>query len=384
MVAVIPLLLLLLVFAGPSSATDSPPSFETIAKKADQARQADRLNEALTLYSEGVRVRPSWADGWWWQGSILYDQDRFADAQAPLKHFLAVSSKPAPAFAFLALCEYETGDYDHALQHFAMWAKHGSPGNDALLDVAGYHWALLLTREGKFNPALFMLAAKAQKLGARPALTEAMGLASLRVAALPENYPAEKREEVWLAGMAAVYSSLNELPLSEDYAGRLLRLYGKETNVHYFRGTLFSFQKQWDSAAEEYQKELEISPENAAALVELAVARVEGFEPNEALAPAKRSVAIDPENARAHYIYGRALFETGSYQQSAQELGVAKRLAPESARVRFVLSNAYKHLGREQDAKREQAAFLALKDKEEVLAPLDEKLNSHAPAGRTQ
>lgn len=383
MVAAIPLFFLLSL-ANPAAPHTSPKSFETIAKEADQAREADHLSDALALYSEGVRLRPSWADGWWWLGSILYDQDRFAEAQLPLKRFISVAPKPAPAYAFLALCEYETGNHENALRDFALWAKGGSPGTDALLDVAGYHWALLLTRQGRFNEALFMLAAKAKKLAASPALVEAMGLASLRMAYLPENYPPEKREAVWLAGMAALYSSRNELLLSDDYARRLLLHYGQEPNVHYLRGTLFSFQREWDSAAAEFQKELQISPHHAPALVELAVARVEAYQPSEAMTPAKRAVVLDPENARAHYIFGRALLETGSFEESAHELEIAKRLAPQSARVRFSLSNAYKRLGRVQDSKREEAAFLALKDKEEVLAPLDEKLKTPAQPVRPQ
>jgi tetratricopeptide (TPR) repeat protein len=362
--------------ASPSTTRQTSGNFETIAKKADQARETDHLNDALTLYQEGVRLRPSWANGWWWLGSILYEQDRFTEAQIPLKRFISVTPKPAPAYAFLGLCEYETGDHQHSLQHFEMWAKAGSPGTDALLDVAGYHWALLLTQQGHFNEALFMLAAKAKKLGPSPALTEAMGLASLRMEELPETYPPEKRESIWLAGMAALYLSLNEVNRSDDCASRLLLHYGQVQNVHYFRGTLYSFQKQWESAAQEFQKELQISPNNAAALVELAVAHVEAFQPYEALAPAKRAVVLDPDNARAHYIFGRALLETGSFEDSVHELEIAKRLAPGSARVRFSLSTAYKRLGRVQDSKREEAAFLALKDKEQVLAPLDEKLNT--------
>jgi tetratricopeptide (TPR) repeat protein len=383
MVAAIPLFFLL-SFAHPAASNPPSQDFDTIAKQADQAREADHLNEALTLYKEGVRLRPSWANGWWWLGSIFYDQDRFAEAQMPLKRFISVTPKPAAAYAFLALCEYETRDYENALRHFAVWAKGGSPGTDALLDVAGYHWALLLTRQGHFNEALYMLAAKAKKLGASPTLTEAIGLASLRMAYLPSDYPPEKREAVWLAGKAALYLSLHEVSHSDDYARRLLLHYGQEPNVHYFRGTLFSFQREWDSAAAEFQKELQISPYHAPALVELTVARVELFEPGEALEPARRAVVLDPENARAHYILGMALLETDSYEESAHELEIAKRLAPGSARVRFSLSSAYKHLGRLEDSKREQAAFVALKDKEEVLAPLDEKLNTPGKPDRAQ
>lgn len=356
---------------------DTPrESFESIAKAADQARQSDRLNDAVDLYSKAVRLRPSWTDGWWWLGSILYEQDRFSEAETPFKRFIALSPKPAPAYAFLALCEYETQDYSAARHHFELWSKAGSPGNDALLDVAAFHWALLLTREGRFNEALLLLAAKAQKLGSTPDLTEAIGLASLRMAYLPQDYPPEKREAVWLAGMAAYYCLQKDFPRSDASAERLLQHYGQEPNVHYFRGTLLRFQGRLDPAAEEFQEEIEISPAHAPALTEWAVARVEADRPAEALAPARRAVELDPQSARAHYALGWALLETGSFQESAHQLEIAKGLAPESSRVRFALSNAYKRLGRQQDSKREQAAFLALKDKDNVLAPLDDKLRA--------
>ena len=377
-------LFVLLSVPHPALPDTAPKSFQAIASEADAARQADHLSDALKLYSEAVRLRPAWADGWWWLGSILYEQDRFSEAQAPFKHFIALSPKPAPAYAFLALCEYETQDYAQALHHFELWSKGRSPGNDALLDVAGFHWALLLTRAGRFNEALVLLAAKAQKLGGSPALTEAMGLASLRMAFLPENYPPERREAVWLAGLATFYSSQNDFRLADDSAERLLLHYAQEPNVHYFRGTLLRYQGKEDSAAEEFQKELQISPQHAPALTEWAVSRIEAGLPAEALTLAKRALEIDPESARAHYALGRALLETGSYQESAHELEIAKRLAPESSRIRFALSIAYKRLGRRQDSEREQAAFLALKDKDNVLAPLDDKLKTPPGTGPHQ
>jgi tetratricopeptide (TPR) repeat protein len=369
-------LFVLLSLPHPAFPDTPQKSFEAIAREADAARQADHLIDALKLYSEAVHLHPTWADGWWWLGSILYEQDRFSEAQASFKRFIALSPKPAPAYAFLALCEYETQDYALALHHFELWSNAHSPGKGALLDVASFHWALLLTRAGRFNEALFILAAKAKQRETAPVLTEAIGLASLRMAFLPEDYPPERRESVWLAGMAEVYNAQSESRLSDAYAERLLSHYGQEPNVHYFRGILLRFQGNEDSAAEEFQKELEISPRHVPALTEWAASRLEAGYDSEALSLAKRAIEIDPQSARAHYILGRALLETGSFHESAQELEIAKRLAPESSRVRFALSTAYKRLGRKQDSEREQAAFLALKDKDNVLAPLGDKFKT--------
>src|SRR5208283_3254653 len=125
-----------------------------------------------------------------------------------------------------------------------------------------FHWALLLTREGRYAQALYLLAAKAEKLGSTPAVAEAMGLASLRIANLPEDYPPQKREQVWLAGEAAVFSARSDFARSDEFAQRLAVHYGQEANVNYFLGTLLGFQRKYPEAAEAYSKELQISPQH--------------------------------------------------------------------------------------------------------------------------
>jgi len=368
MVTVVPLLALFLT-ANPASQPSPQKSFKEVAKQAEAARTADHLTEAIQLYTEGVRLRPSWSDGWWSLGSLLYDQDRFSEAEVAFNRFVATSPKPGPAYAFLALCEYETLEYDKSLQHFQAWGRKGSPGTTELIDVAGFHWALLLTREGRFPEALYLLAAKAQKLGRSPALVEAMGLASLRITNLPEDYPPERRELVWLAGEAAFYSAVNQHDRAEECAAKLLMHHSQAPNVHYFRGTLFGFQKERTEAAREYQQELQLSPQHVPAMVELALVQIDDFKPAEAALLAERAVALDPKNYRAHYALGRALFETDSLQESAHHLETAKQLAPDSAPIRFALAKAYRALGRTKEAERESAVFLSLRAKEEVSAP---------------
>ncbi len=380
MLMAVPLLALFFT-ANPALQQTPQNSFDKIVKDAEVARTADRVPDAIELYSEGVRLRPSWSEGWWSLGSLLYDQDRFPEAQAAFKRFAAIATNPGPAYAFLGLCEYETREYDQALKHFQAWGSKGSPGNDELIDVAGFHWALLLTREGRFPEALYLLAAKAQKLGRSPALVEAMGLASLRMTNLPEDYPQERRDLVWLAGQAAFYSAVHEHDREEEYANKLLIHYSWEPNVHYFRGTLLGFQKERAEAAKEYQQELQLSPQHVPAMVELALVQIDDFNAAEATPLAERAVALDSRNSRAQFALGRALLETDRFQESADHLEIAKRLAPDSAPIRFGLAKAYRALGRTEEAERESAAFLSLKAKDEVLAPTQQKNGNREQAG---
>jgi len=76
-------LLLIVILAATTAFPVNPQkNFDQIAKEADAARSADRVNDAINLYTDGIHLRPSWGEGWWSLGSLLYDQDRFAEAES--------------------------------------------------------------------------------------------------------------------------------------------------------------------------------------------------------------------------------------------------------------------------------------------------------------
>jgi tetratricopeptide (TPR) repeat protein len=376
------LLLAFLLATGSASSSKSPTGFERIAKQADTARAADRIHEAVDLYRRGLRLKPAWREGWWSLASLYYDQDRFSESEDAFRHFAALAPEKGPADAFLGLCEYETRDYGRALQHFRRWASADWPGTPELRDVAVFHFALLLTRNGEFVRALYLIAPEVAKAGENPALAEAMGLASLRMRNLPEDYPPGEREMVWLAGEAAIYEALQprDFARSQEYAERLESRYPQEPEVHYFRGTLFSFESKNDDAEHEYRKELQISPHHVSAMLALAGIDLDKNELVEADAFGRKAVELEPSNPEAHHALGRSLVANGQLEASARELEIAKQLAPDNPLVRSHLAMVYGRLGRIEQAKAESDAFLRLKSKESVLAPPQEKLKSIEPA----
>jgi len=371
-------LLAILLFSLPALSS-SATSIDEIAKKAELAQNANQLNQAIELYRQGVRQQPSWSQGWWALGTLLYDQDRFLEAKLAFRRFVSVAPKPGPGLAFLGLCEYETRDYDQALKHFRAWADRGWSGTMELIDVSTFHFALLLTREGKFVEALYLLAGEAEKSHSGSLLIEGMGLASLRMRAVPEGYPAEQREMVWLAGKSAFYAASNPpaYPQATEYANRLLQHYSDRPNVHYYVGTLWKFQDRNEDAAKEFQKELQISPKHAPAMIESARLALDDNRVEDAATLARNACTIEPQNSEAHRVYGQVLLNEKKYEETARELEIAKRLAPDSAPIRFQLATAYRRLGRSQDAKRESEAFDLLKDKQMVIASPEEKLGKN-------
>jgi tetratricopeptide (TPR) repeat protein len=348
------------------SASTSPPqkAFDEIAKQADSARIASRMTEAIGLYREGIRLRPSWSEGWLWLGNLLYDEDRFPEAQASFAHFVTLVPKPGPAFALKGLCEFEIRDFDRASQDLQAWAHGDFRGSTDLIEVAAFHWALLLTRQRRFDEALYVLADRAQRDGESPVLVEAMGLASLRMPSLPEDYYAELREPVWLAGKAALYVSLHDFARGQEYSHRLLAEYGQQPNVHYLQGTLLKFQLKPAEAAQEFRKELDISPQHVPAMLELAQFDIDSSNLTEAVSLSRHAVEIESANPDTHHVLGRALLAAEQTKESVQELESAERLAPQSSVVHSHLAAAYRKLGRNEDAQREMDAFVSIKKRE--------------------
>ena len=367
---------LLIVFSITASAATAPGSLDTIAGRAEAARAQGHIPDAIRLYRDGTHLRPTWSDGWWYLGTLLYDQDRFSEAETAFRRLLASTTHSGPAFAFLGLCEYETGKYDDALVQFHSWAAAGWAGTPELRDVAVYHFALLLTREGQFVDSLYLLATLARRIDHTPELAEAMGLASLRLKDLPENYPSELRERVWLSGDAALYAATSPtyFERADELAARLESRYPVQPEIHYFLGTLYKIEGKKTDAEGEYREELKLSPNHAPALAALAAMDLDKGDLAEAGIMARQAVGADPSLAESHHLLGRVLFGTGDMKESAKELEIARQLAPDSAGVRAHLAMVYNRLGRTQEAKAESAAFIVLKNKEDVMASAKEKL----------
>src|ERR1700692_4334928 len=98
-------------------ATAAAASFPELAKQAASAREGNQLDQAIRLYRECVGLNPSWAEGWWYLGTLLYDGNHFAAGRDALARFLQNEPKSAPGWAMLGLCEFETAQYEQALAH---------------------------------------------------------------------------------------------------------------------------------------------------------------------------------------------------------------------------------------------------------------------------
>ena len=346
----------------PAQATRPAASaFDRIAKDADAARKADRIDEAIGLYKRGVALKPSWEEGWWFLGTLYYKLDDYTQGRDAFRHLTAINQKSSFGWAMLGLCEFQTKQYDRALAHLRRGVDMGLNEDQDIADVANYHLALLLTRFEEYEQALKVLAPFSQRNLAQPDFVEAVGIAALRKPVLPSELPPTDRQLVMDVGRV-MYDAMAERANQTSAEFKiLLDKYPDQPAIHYLYGSFLMFSDA-SQALEEFKREPPGSPSYVPAMVTIAAEYLRTQEYKAALPYAEKAVAVDPQSFAAHAVLGRTLVE-GDLDQSRgiSELEQARKLEPNSPQVRIALATAYARAGRKDDATRERQEFQKLK-----------------------
>ena len=366
---------LILVAAAFLSGQTPPPaeSFSKVAAQAQAALAAERIPEAIGLYSRATRLKPDWTEGWWHLGTLLFDSGRFTEARDAFAHFVTVERKqPGPGYAMLGLTEFHLKEYPQALAALERGRKLGLGTSLTFSRMVLYHDGILSTLLGQPEIALSSLNLAANQIAAaRPAgprdavfsdteLLDAMGIAALRIPKLPSELPADKRPVVRMAGRAQALIALQDRVAAETEFKQLLALYGTEPGVHYFYG-VFLLKEHPPLALGEFHREIEISPSQAAARIQLAFQYLEIPDYDQGLKYAQEAVALAPHDFVARVAYGRLLLALDRTDQALTELRTAVKLAPGSPDAHFALSRALSQAGRKTEAARERSEFERLK-----------------------
>lgn len=334
------------------------PTFEEVEKQANEAREEKRLDEAVTLYQEGLKLKPSWQEGTWYLGTSLYGLKRYAEARDAFRHVAILEPGNGPAWGLAGMCEFELKNYPRAMEYLLRSESAGFGGKDELAYLVRFRIAILLNRSGEFKQAIDRLLPIAA-VGTYPEVIEAMGLSLLRVPLLPSEIPEQDRDLYMRAGEA-----LNAY-LTHDNEGatrlfeELVTAYPDRPNVHNARGS-FLMESDPDKAMLEFQRELELNPSQLNALIQMTKFYLQQGSAEKAVAFARRVVTISPNEAEPHRLLGEALLESGETSAAIQELVMAARQDPEFSQTHFLLAEAYKKAGNKLLAGDEMTEFQRL------------------------
>ena len=355
---------------SPQTQVNSEAQFERFVKQADEARLADRFEDALALYGEALKIKPKWPDGWWYVGAIFYQKDLYAQARDAFQNLVALEPERGPAWAMLGLCLFQTAEYERAAISLQRARSLGVNDNSELAGVVRYHAAVLHIRFEYFENAYEILAEFVRVAHESPKVVEAFGLTMLRMPFLPKEIPPAQREKVLIAGQAGYSMAARRLDQARTAFDTLLAQYPNDPNVHYGFG-LFMLSQDADLALKEFKRELEISPQHYAAMTQMAFEYLKRDQFNDALPLAEKAVQLAPKLYAARNVLGRVMLELGQIDRAVKELEEGVKLAPSSPEMHFALARAYTRAGRKQEAARERETFKKLQDEFDQKRQLD-------------
>src|SRR4030095_4514056 len=135
--------------------------------------------------------------------------------------------------------------------------------------VARYHAAVIMTRIEQYEQALETLGEFASAGNDSPRVIEAMGIATLRMAMLPNEVPPDRRELVLMAGRGSYMMATRQTAAAGAAFRGVVDRYPEPPNVHHAYG-VFLLMEQPDKAIEQFKRELELQPNHPASLMQIA------------------------------------------------------------------------------------------------------------------
>ena len=361
-VVCLPLAISVSLAQSPGSQVQTSPTFENIETRATEAREGNRLEEAVELYREGLRLKPGWNEGSWYLGTSLFGLKRYSEARDAFRHVAISQPGNGPAWALAGMCEFELKNYPQSLEYLLRAQSTGLGGNEELSSLVQLRIALLENREGDFDQAYARLV-PIVATGTYPEVIEALGLTILRTPLLPSEIPEQDRDLYQRAGEALQ----DTLTRNKESAARifedLVASYPNRPNVHNARGA-FLVDSDPGEAIKEFERELEISPSDSNALFRLTTLYLKQGNSDKAVTYARRMLKSNPTAGAAHRLLGEALLQSGEVAGAIAELRTAVREEPDFAQTHFLLADAYKRAGNRELATKEMSEFQRLDRKE--------------------
>ncbi|HXY13595.1 MAG TPA: tetratricopeptide repeat protein [Terriglobales bacterium] len=332
---ILPSFLLLAFSAGVNFAQApgeaSSASFESLAKSADGAREAGKLDDAIHDYKRALQMRPDWAEGWWYLGTTLYDSDRYSEAIPAFQKLVDLAPSAGQAWSFLGLCEYETKEYADSLYHLKRGLILGNEDDPQLARVSNYHLALLLNRSGEFEQAVSVLAASFGQSQFSPQAKVLLGLALLRVPLVPEEVDPSLDALVHGAGEAAAAIAQRDSVKALRAFSSVLKDNPNTPYLHYAYGKALAFAARDEDALAQQREETRVSPKSSLPWIEMSQLQLRLHHSEEASQAAAEGVKLAPDSSSAHRALGQVLQALGEKERAAIELEVATKLAPEKS-----------------------------------------------------
>jgi tetratricopeptide (TPR) repeat protein len=120
-------------------AQSMPDRLRSLVERAHAAEQQDRLDEAISLYEEILRLRPAWASAELNLGLAYHSRGSYLPSIRVLTDALKHEPNLHSAYLFRGASYFHTGQYDEAVRDLNQYLKHEPGSAEALSLLANTH-----------------------------------------------------------------------------------------------------------------------------------------------------------------------------------------------------------------------------------------------------
>ena len=315
-------------------------------------RKADRVQEAISYFSDAVAVSPESATTHVYLGDTFREAKRYAEAVSEYQTALRISPDLGGVHFNLANTLQKLGQVVEAVEHYEQ-AVRVKPG----YFEAHTNCAIVLNGLGRVEAA----AAHYQE--------------AVRIR--PDSAPAQ-------LDLGSALLTLNRLDLAQTHFDQALRLAPKDADAHSGLGKVLVRRKRYaealphfesavrlrpDSAtahdnlgnvlkimgrlkeaAQEYEAALHIAPDSAETQNNLGAALQAQDRFDEAIAHYRAALEMNPQLAAAHRNWGRALQTQGIFEEAITHFQAAVQVNPDFAKAYYELGQTQLMLQRAKQA----------------------------------
>ena len=341
---------------GQAPGQASSADFDALVKSATAAREAGKPDDAIRDYRHALEIHPSWDEGWWYLGTLLYDGDHFAEAIPAFQNLVQLLPGAGPAWNFLGLCEFEIKDYGNSLEHLKKGQALGDGDDPEIARVSKFHLALLLNRAGDFAQAAALLTSTFAQSQMSPQVKLALGISLLRVPLLPEEIDPSQDALIHAVGEAASALAQNDSAKALAAFPSLLKDYPAIPYLHYAYGKTLASAARYEEALAQQREESSGSPKSAWPRIEISLLQLRLQHPQEALRAAEEAVQLAPDSAAAHRALAQVLQALGKKEKAGEEIAVAEKLSHEMLRPDDAIARRYTRHSEASAGRETQAA----------------------------
>lgn len=338
---------------------------EELFREAQEAQQRGDGAVAASKYQALIQVHPEVVAAHANLGVVLASLGRYDEAITEYHFALAEAPNSAPLILNLGLAYYKKGDFAGAAAQFAMLHQQDSSdvrvaallGNcDVQLGLVGQAIAILEPLEKSNSENLD--------------IEWALGTALIRAGRTLEGLTriqkvADQRNSAEAYQLAAdYYLGLTFFDDAKRDAEALLRLDPKSSNAYIVLGMIADYAGDAKTAAENYEKAVELNPSDLDARIHLASALIDTGNFDAARQQLKRTLDSLPNSSGAHYQLARIEQAEGNRTAALADLETAERQDPRWLAPHIELTALYYRLKRPADGDREKAIVDQLKEEE--------------------